>query len=117
MKNILVVDDNIGLANVIAATLSAYQVTVTHNAAEALVRATMLPSCDLLITDYVMPGMDGDSLASRLREIHPGARTLLVSGFGDYVTLNNPGALDFRLNKPFSPLELRETVSALIGQP
>jgi CheY-like chemotaxis protein len=117
MKNILVVDDNIGLANVMAATLSAYQVTITHTAPEALARATMLSSCDLLITDYVMPGMDGDVLAGRVREIHPAAKTLLVSGFADYITLNNPRALDFHLAKPFSPVELRETVGALIGKP
>jgi CheY-like chemotaxis protein len=39
MKQILVVEDNINVGNVIAACLTAYDVTVTHNGPEALARA------------------------------------------------------------------------------
>ena len=117
MKTILVVDDNVALAHAIAATLGRYDVKVTHNGPEALARAAALSGCDLLITDFVMPGMEGDRLARRIREIHPETRTLLLTGYGDYIILSDAAAVDAQLAKPFSPAALCQSVSALIGQP
>lgn len=117
MKTILVVDDNRALARAIAATLGFYEVSVTHNSEEAIARAAALSGCDLLIADFTMPDMEGDRLARRVREIHPAARTLLLTGYADYTILSDPDAVDAKLAKPFSPAALRQSVSALIGQP
>jgi CheY-like chemotaxis protein len=116
MKHILVVDDNVQIARIMAAVLGRYHVTVTHDGAEALARASRLPACDLLITDYLMPGMAGDEIAGRIREIHPNAKTLLVTGYGQLIA-PDPGVVDAQLDKPFAPWALRETVAGLIGQP
>jgi CheY-like chemotaxis protein len=114
MKNILVVDDNVGLTQVMAASLRDYRVTVAHNAPEALARAAMLDSCDLIITDYIMPGIAGDEVAVRVRALHPAAKTLLVTGYGEFIKVAEE-TVDARLPKPFSPATLRQVVGGLIG--
>src|SRR4051794_30611367 len=116
MKRILVVDDNINVGRVIAACLASYDVTVTHNGPEALARASQLHDCDLLITDYLMPSIPGDEVARRLRAMHPGAKTLLLTGFADCLTIDQSG-VDAQMSKPFAPDTLRATVKQLIGAP
>jgi CheY-like chemotaxis protein len=117
VKTILVVDGNVALASAIASTLGHYQVNVTHNGPEALERAATLSGCDLLIADFTMPGMAGDRLARRVRDIHPATRTLLLTTYAEYLILSDPAAVDAKLGKPFSPSALRQSVDALIGQP
>ena len=114
MKRILVVEDHVGVGNVIAACLTSYDVTVTHNGPEALARASQLPACDLLITDYLMPSILGDEVARRLRVIHPAAKTLLLTGYAESVTVDR-SAVDAQMAKPFAPDALRKTVRDLIG--
>jgi CheY-like chemotaxis protein len=116
MKHILVVEDNVQMARVIAASLPHYHVTVTHNGPEALARASRLPACDLVITDYLMPVMAGDEVAGRVRELHPTAKALMVTGYGEWIT-PDPRTLDVMMGKPFAPAALRETVESLIGRP
>jgi CheY-like chemotaxis protein len=85
---------------VIAACLTSYDVTVTHNGPEALARASQLPACDLLITDYLMPVILGDEVARRLRAMHPAAKTLLLTGYAESVTVDRT-AVDAQMAKPF----------------
>ncbi len=62
---------------------------------------------DLLLTDVVMPGMNGKQLVRRVRERHPGVQILLMSGYDAEAVETGgtdvPGRL---LQKPFSPDEL-----------
>lgn len=113
MKHILIADDNIAMANAVAQALPEYHVTVAHNGLEALVLASTLPQCDLLITDYLMPSLTGDQLALRLRTERPSIKTLLMTGHASFVAPN--GAADAHLEKPFGVSVLRGTVAALIG--
>jgi CheY-like chemotaxis protein len=58
---------------------------------------------DLLITDMMMPGMNGRQLAQRFKALRPGVRVLYVSGIVDESTANEAIAgedADF-LSKPF----------------
>lgn len=117
MKHILIADDSVSLADALGACLiGAYAVTVAHGAREALAEATSLPTCDLLVTDYLMPGMDGAELALRVRALHPRAKVLLLTGMGDDLDLVHDPS-DARLNKPFGPAALRDAVDQLIGPP
>jgi two-component system cell cycle sensor histidine kinase/response regulator CckA len=72
---------------------------------------------DLLITDVVMPGMDGPALAARLAPIHPRMRTLFISGYsGDRALPLEPGADGAAfLAKPFTRESLLACVTALLG--
>jgi len=114
MKHILVVDDDQAVANAVAATLSRYHVTVAHNGLEALALASTLPSCELLITDYLMPAIAGDELAGRLREARPERKTMLLTGYGEFIDVDT-SMTDAQMAKPFNVSDLRRTVVRLIG--
>lgn len=70
----------------------------------------------MLITDVVMPGIDGKSLAALVRQRHPALPVLYVSGYSeDVVTQDGLLLGDIPLlEKPFSPDELALAVRALI---
>ena len=71
---------------------------------------------DLMVTDVVMPGMNGRELAKRLLAIRPGTRVLYVSGYTDDA-LSQHGILDQELAflaKPFSPETLARSVRQVL---
>jgi CheY-like chemotaxis protein len=112
MKHVLVVDDDVAVANAVATALRGYHVTIAHNGAEALALAAHLPLCALLITDYLMPAMTGDELAGRLQERQPAVKTLLLTGYGAFIEVDE-STMDAA--KPFQPGVLRRIVAILIG--
>lgn len=70
----------------------------------------------LLLTDIVMPRMDGIELARRASEIYPGLKIMFITGFAA-VTLNNDQAApkDARvLSKPFHLKDLVREVDRLL---
>lgn len=75
---------------------------------------------DLLVTDVIMPQMNGRSLAEAIRDIRPGARVLYASGYPDSVIVHH-GRLDhdvLLLRKPYRRHELaRKLREALEGLP
>jgi len=83
-KQILVVEDEAALRKLLEEMLASlgYQVTVAESGREAL---RMIEEegfePDLLLTDVVMPGMNGSVLVKRLREKHPTLRVLFMSGY------------------------------------
>lgn len=80
-----------------------YTVIEAANAEEALVLAGRNPQVALVVTDVIMPGMNGRELCMRLRDIVPQARVLYMSGYtADHVLDHGitEGELAF-LRKPF----------------
>ncbi|WP_296247597.1 ATP-binding protein [Pseudomonas sp. UBA4194] len=67
-------------------------------------------SFDLLITDHLMPGMNGTDLAKVVREARPGTAILLVSGYAEREGLDPDLP---RLAKPFRKNELAASLAAL----
>lgn len=115
MKHILVADDNVAMAALVARALPGYKVTTAHNGLEALVLAKTLPNCDLVIADYLMPALTGAQLATRLRLERPSVKTLLITGHAAHLESNGADT-DDRLAKPFHVTDLREKVARLIGR-
>jgi nitrogen-specific signal transduction histidine kinase/CheY-like chemotaxis protein len=101
-------------------TRAGYQVVDVRNAHEALVEVRergLVPS--LLLTDVVMPGMDGRELATVMERELPGLPVILMSGFVDpgRPVVSGTGAPRFFLEKPFALERLRAMVSDAMPQP
>ena len=74
---------------------------------------------DLLVTDVVMPQMNGRELARRLANVHPHIKVLYISGYTDNAAWYQDG-LDSGaafLQKPFSPEALAHKVREVLGDP
>ena len=83
-ETILVVEDQDELRSLICEVLedAGHTVLAAANGLEALARAESHGGAvDLLLTDVVMPGMNGRELAERLTALRPGLRVLFVSGY------------------------------------
>jgi CheY-like chemotaxis protein len=71
---------------------------------------------DLLLTDVIMPGLNGQDVAERVRVLRPGIRVLFMSGYNEEAVLRD-GVLAAGaafLEKPFSPSELLNRVRRLL---
>ncbi len=81
-----------------------YTVLQARNGGEALDLAKQHASIDLLLTDVVMPGLNGRELAMRLRQLRPLMRVVLMSGYAHGARMG--GRSDDSgvalLHKPFS---------------
>ena len=67
---------------------------------------------DLLISDHLMPGMNGTDLIREIRARRPGLPALLVSGYAEAEGI----APDLpRLTKPFRQVDLAASIAALKG--
>lgn len=107
---ILLVDDNPVQAEARRAILtrSGAEVVVARSAAEALARLEE-PGCregiGLLVTDHLMPGMNGPELVRLVRALLPNLPVLVLSGLPDAEEAYADSPVLFRL-KPFPPAEL-----------
>lgn len=72
---------------------------------------------DLLITDMMMPGMDGATLARTVRADHPDTPVILISGYSEEVARGEVlGTEDIHfLPKPFSLSQLSQTVQDVLS--
>jgi two-component system cell cycle sensor histidine kinase/response regulator CckA len=118
---VLVVDDERNVRTVVARLLArdGYRVMSSELPSEALEMAIALgPELDLLITDVLMPGMNGPELAERVREKAPNAKLLFISGYADGQLRDVLRDRTFPfLQKPFEPEAMRNMVGHLIGLP
>lgn len=114
-ETILVVEDEPGVLRLITETLRTYgyEVIESFDSAEALRMANYAsPHVDLLLTDIVMPKVNGRSLADAWKDRHPELKVLYISGYMDNPSvgymLTDLG--DHLLQKPFSGATLARKV-------
>ena len=117
----LVVDDEAEVLRLEVRELQAagYEVLGTANASEALhLLSARGGNVDLLVTDVVMPGMNGIELAAAVRWSYPEVRVLLVSGhLDDDASVSRPLPDETSLlTKPFGPDALTHTVREVLGR-
>jgi two-component system cell cycle sensor histidine kinase/response regulator CckA len=119
--HVLLVEDEPALRRAIERMLRRldFRVTVAaggEEALEAITQRGLVP--DLLLTDLVMPGMSGDVLAQRVRQILPSIGVLPMSGYVDdsirQGLLLKPGS-PF-LQKPFTSMELAAGIHEAMGK-
>ncbi len=93
-----------------------YRVIAAANGRDAIALAKRTGGIDLLVTDIIMPGMDGRTLAEHLKESLAGLKVLFISGY-TYDVIVDQGILDAGVNllmKPFTRSELLENVRRVI---
>ncbi len=106
-ETLLVVEDEDSVRQVAVHALQrlGYQVLPAATGGEALALLQRRPGrIDLLMTDVVMPGMNGRELAARLGKLHPEMKVLFTSGYAENVIVHH-GVLEAELNfvgKPYS---------------
>ena len=113
---IMVVDDESVIADTLAAILSrsGYATVAAYDGEEALETALISPP-EMLITDVILPGMNGIELATTIRRIFPDCKILLFSGQAASADLLAPARIAGHhftmLAKPIHPSELLARVS------
>jgi len=116
-ETVLVVDDELALLELTCQILKTYgyKTLKANNASEALIILTN-HNIDLMITDIIMPDMDGYELSLLALEKHPGLKIQLISGFNeepDNSTINSKLHKQ-QLSKPFSKNELLSNIRNLL---
>ena len=112
---ILVVDDEPSVGNTIKMLLQfdGHEVEATHNSRDAL--AMFEPDrFDLIITDYAMPGMNGNQLAAAIKADAPDQPVIMITGHAG--TLPPSPSVDFIIGKPFRLEHLREAIAKVMLQ-
>ncbi len=120
-ETILLVEDEVGLRKFASRVLNDWGYTVLEagGGAEALQIANEHNGpLDLLLTDVIMPRMNGAEVADRIGELRPGIRVLFMSGYTDEAIFQQ-GVLADGVNlitKPFSPGELCRQLRRVLDQ-
>jgi DNA-binding response OmpR family regulator len=116
-QRVLLVEDDDILRRLIRLILlsNEFEVLEAGRGAEALALSEADPQViHLLITDLILPGMDGQKVAGRLLEHRPELKVLFISGHAEEITPRE-GRADF-LQKPFTPNTFLAAVNRLLGR-
>ncbi len=118
-ESILVIEDEELLCDLVTQMLThhGYKVMSAKDGMEA-VRIAEGKHLDLVLTDVVMPGMNGPEVAAKLRESHPDMVTVYMSGYTENAIVHR-GELDagvVLIEKPFTTRELLSVVRKTLSR-
>lgn len=119
-KRLLVVDDEAPVLRLVTRILATdnYEVSSAESgeAASRFVQQPGFAGIDLLVTDLMMPGMNGRELAAVVRRINPHVRVLYITGFADtlFTGVNELGPGESFIEKPFGAEGLLEATRLLM---
>lgn len=114
---VLVVDDEIALVNLARdiLTTKGYHVLTANDGVEAM---TIIETekVDILVTDVIMPNMDGFELANHVQQSYPHIKILLVSGFSDERNnyFSDESLHQNMLSKPYTGSGLVESIRSIL---
>lgn len=132
MAKILVIDDEEDIRVVLKQVLerAGYDVCVAADGKEGL-EVMAQQGADLVITDVIMPGIDGVATVQKIREKFLNTRIIVISGGGNVAPLEyEPGAIatnaylasaenagaDRTMTKPFKRQELLDAIKELMTE-
>jgi CheY-like chemotaxis protein len=117
-ETVLLVDDEVGVRELVRDLLKrcGYTVIEARDVNDALALFTRhRDAIQLLVTDIVMPQLNGRQLAQRFAAERPGLKVLYMSGYtDDQVLVQDAAAVPSFLQKPFTPEVLARTVRAVL---
>lgn len=114
--SVLLVEDEASIRLLASRVLKrqGYDVVDTDSGEAALKLLAADGAIDLLLSDVVMPGLDGRHLVRLARERRPQLRVMLMSGYAEHEVGADIGATTF-LQKPFSVAELTNAVAKALA--
>jgi CheY-like chemotaxis protein len=114
-RRILLVEDERAVRETLHLMLSkdAYTVVDAHNGAEAFA-LFLSAKFDLVLTDFEMPFVKGDELATIIKMVSPRQPVLMITGYNRKPGLANP--VDAVVNKPFNSTQLRDIMAKLFSE-
>ena len=120
-RTVLLVEDEAGVRSFASQVLTeaGYDVIEAGSGEEALTLAeSHTGSIDLILTDVVMPGINGRVLAERLRLLHPEMAILYTSGYTDDMIVRTGVVTEGSafMQKPFTPEGLLKRIGAALVQ-
>jgi two-component system, cell cycle sensor histidine kinase and response regulator CckA len=117
-ESILLIDDDKDVMNLIRDILESYGYTVMpfNNPLTAVeIFKNQSSRIQLVITDIMMPLMEGAELIKNLRKVKPDIKIIAISGYTDTNIINNKEIIaDAFVKKPFEKIEILSTVRRLI---
>ncbi len=130
MTKILVIDDEGDIRDVLTKLLQreGYEVTVAGNGNEGLAAFQVLKP-DIIITDIIMPEMDGVGVIKEIRSQSSGVKIIAISGGGKqdslqyqpesisttvYLAAADSAGADLTLTKPFNKQQLLDSIQKLL---
>ena len=120
-ETILLVEDESYVREVACEILEAagYTVVPANSAKEALAMFEKDGPFHLLVTDIVMPGMNGRELAKKLLALKPDLKTIYMSGYTDNAIIRQDlqSAEHMYLQKPFTLESLTDKVRSVLSSP
>jgi two-component system, cell cycle sensor histidine kinase and response regulator CckA len=118
-ETILVVEDSDPIRRVVCAMLSqnGYTCLEAANGSEALTLLRTAERIQLVLTDVVMPKMDGAELANHMAREYPSVPILFMSGYTDNPLVRAIERSPIFLPKPFTATALTTTVRWALEEP
>ncbi len=122
MTKILVADDEADLETLIKQKFRQkirdrhYEFVFAVNGKDALEKLSQHPDIEVVLSDIIMPEMDGLTLLAKLNEVSPLIKAVIVSAYGDMENIRtamNRGAFDF-ITKPINFDDLSITMDKTI---
>ena len=115
---ILLVDDEPNLRRVLGTVLEAegYRVLLADSGRDALKKAKVETHIDLVVTDFLMPDLNGLQVLEGVRKLHPNVKSIVISGHGTVrsaVEAMRIGAADY-ITKPFDVDQVKAVIKKVL---
>jgi CheY-like chemotaxis protein len=117
---ILVVDNEEDQRRLLSVILTQFGYAVKAvSSAEAALKSIDSENYHLIITDLIMPEMDGTELCERIKRTRPDVKVYAISGYIELYDDNKLEQFGFDgiIKKPISMNSLKETIESAIGNP
>ncbi len=118
MANILLAEDDETMRNILTIALenAGHDITPAIDGMEALNALNTGEKFDLLLTDIVMPGIDGTELAKNATQKNPDIKVMFITGFAAIAAKQKQAKDTQTLSKPFHLNDLIEQVENLLNK-